>query len=183
MFVVRFLGVTYPLHHHKTPPIHPEYHLQHVAAMAEQDIYFKRYHECEELYMQERYTECTKLATGNLTDHTMPRYFLVKTLSLLVGAENDDWHKAEVCHYRLLATNLLQSAKRDTQTYRLRAERMYRVTKQHLSKPPTSAEEMSMQELRKWLDNTLEYQANDAPPMSLKSAQYPAREGWLLDLL
>lgn len=40
-----------------------------------------------------------------------------------------------------------------------------------------------MQELRKWLDDTLEYQANDAPPMSLKYAHYPAREGWLMDLL
>jgi hypothetical protein len=40
-----------------------------------------------------------------------------------------------------------------------------------------------MQELRKWLDDMLEYQANDAPPMSLKFAQYPAREGWLMDLL
>jgi hypothetical protein len=39
-----------------------------------------------------------------------------------------------------------------------------------------------MQELRKWLDDTLEYQANDAPPASLKSAQYLAREGWLMDL-
>ena len=40
-----------------------------------------------------------------------------------------------------------------------------------------------MQELRKWLDDTLEYQANDAPPMSLEYAHYPAREGWLMDLL
>jgi hypothetical protein len=75
--------------------------------MAEQDPFFKRYHECEELYTQEKYTECTKLALDNLKDYTMPRYFLIKTLLLLVGAENDDWHKAEVCHYRLLATTLL----------------------------------------------------------------------------
>ncbi|GAB7325351.1 hypothetical protein MBLNU13_g09393t1 [Cladosporium sp. NU13] len=131
--------------------------------MAEQDLYFKQYNECEELYTQEKYTECTKLALYNLTDSTMPRYFLIKTLLLLVGAENDDWHKAEA--------------------YRVRAEKEYRATKQHLSKPPTSAEETSMQELRKWLDDTLEYQANDAPPMSLEYAHYPAREGWLMDLL
>lgn len=36
----------------------------------------------------------------------MPRYYLIKTLLLLVGAENDSWSKAEVCHFRLLATNL-----------------------------------------------------------------------------
>jgi len=75
--------------------------------MAEQDHYFKQYHECEELYMQEKYTECTKLALYSLTDSSMPRYFVIKTLLLLVGAENDDWHKAEVCRYRLLAATLL----------------------------------------------------------------------------
>ena len=40
-----------------------------------------------------------------------------------------------------------------------------------------------MQELRKWLDDTLEYQANDAPPMSLQLAHYPGREGNLMDFL
>jgi hypothetical protein len=77
----------------------------------------------------------------------------------------------------------VKSTKRDKQAYRVRAEKEYRATKQRLSRPPTSAEEISMQELRKWLDDMLEYQANDAPPMSLKFAQYPAREGWLMDLL
>jgi hypothetical protein len=102
-----------------TPPLHPKYHLHHVAAMAEQDPYFKRFHECEELCTQEKYTECTKLALDNLKDYTMPRYFLIKTLLLLVGAENDDWHKAEVCHYRLLATtflNLLNEINRLTES-------------------------------------------------------------------
>jgi hypothetical protein len=36
----------------------------------------------------------------------MPRYFLIKTLSLLVGAEDDDWDKAEVYHYLLSAIGL-----------------------------------------------------------------------------
>lgn len=40
-----------------------------------------------------------------------------------------------------------------------------------------------MQELRKGLDNMLEYQANEAPQMSLKHAHYPAREGSLMDFL
>lgn len=60
---------------------------------------------------------------------------------------------------------------------------MYRTIKQLLSNTPTAAEEADMQELRKWLDDTLEYQASDAPPMPLTYAHYPAREGWLLDLL
>jgi len=35
--------------------------------MAESDPYFKRYLECEELYVQAKYTACTKLALHNLT--------------------------------------------------------------------------------------------------------------------
>ena len=34
--------------------------------MAESDPYFKNYQECEELYVQAKYTECTKLALDNL---------------------------------------------------------------------------------------------------------------------
>jgi hypothetical protein len=96
--------------------------------MAESDLYFQRYLECEELYKQAKYTQCTKLALDNLmgtcfifqdmteecadhglrdtTDSTMPRYFPIKTLSLLVGAKDDDWDKAEVYHYQLSATSL-----------------------------------------------------------------------------
>jgi hypothetical protein len=40
-----------------------------------------------------------------------------------------------------------------------------------------------MQHLREVLDIMLEYQANDAPPMSLQLAHYPGREGNLLDFL
>ncbi|GAB7325243.1 hypothetical protein MBLNU13_g09308t2 [Cladosporium sp. NU13] len=93
----------------------------------------------------------------------MPRYYLIKTLLLLVGAENDSWGKAE--------------------KHRVRAEREYAATKKLLHKPPTSAEEASMQELRGGLDKMLEYQANDAPPVSFKYAHYPAREGILMDYL
>jgi hypothetical protein len=34
--------------------------------MAETNSYFKKYQECEELYVQAKYTECTKLALINL---------------------------------------------------------------------------------------------------------------------
>ena len=40
-----------------------------------------------------------------------------------------------------------------------------------------------MHELRQGLDDMLEYQANEAPPMSLKYAHLPAREGILMDFL
>lgn len=40
-----------------------------------------------------------------MTGTSMPRYFLIKTLLLLVGEENDDWKKAEVDHSLLSATN------------------------------------------------------------------------------
>jgi hypothetical protein len=53
------------------------------------------------------------------------------------------------------------------QEYRVRAEREYATLKPLLHKPPTSAEEASMQFFREVLDIMLEYQANDAPPMSL----------------
>jgi hypothetical protein len=41
-------------------------YLHYHATMAEANPYFKRYHECEELYKQAKYTECTKLALDNL---------------------------------------------------------------------------------------------------------------------
>jgi hypothetical protein len=40
-----------------------------------------------------------------------------------------------------------------------------------------------MLELRRGLDRMLEYQANEAPPLSFKYAHYPAREGILTDYL
>ena len=40
-----------------------------------------------------------------------------------------------------------------------------------------------MQELRRGLDNMLEYQASDAPPISFRFAHYPPREGILMDYL
>jgi hypothetical protein len=76
-----------------------------------------------------------------------------------------------------------QLTERNKQKYRLRAEREYAATKKVLHKPPTSAEEASMQELRRGLDNMLEYQASDAPPISFRFAHHPAREGILMDYL
>jgi hypothetical protein len=50
---------------------------------------------------------------------------------------------------------------------------------------PTPRNEASSQKLREGLDRMLEYQANEAPPMPhrLKYAQYPGREGRLVDFL
>ena len=39
-----------------------------------------------------------------------------------------------------------------------------------------------MHELRGWLYDVSDYQATDAPPMSLRYAHYSVREGWLMDL-
>jgi hypothetical protein len=73
-------------------------HLNQIATIAdiENNLYLKQYKECEQLYNQGKYTECTSLALYNMTDLTMPRYVEIKTLILLVGAENDSWKKAEV---------------------------------------------------------------------------------------
>jgi hypothetical protein len=65
-------------------------------ADVENNLYFKQYKECEQLYDQGKYTECTRLPLHNMTDLMMPRYVEIKTLILLVGAENDSWKKAEV---------------------------------------------------------------------------------------
>jgi hypothetical protein len=40
-----------------------------------------------------------------------------------------------------------------------------------------------MHELCDWLCDVLDYQASDAPPISLRYAHCLAREGWLMDLL
>ena len=40
-----------------------------------------------------------------------------------------------------------------------------------------------MRDLRKGLDDMLEYQANEAPPMSFQLAHHPRREGNLMDYL
>ena len=74
-----------------------------------------------------------------------------------------------------------QSTKRDKQAYRVRAEKEYATTKKLLAKPPARDEEASMQELRRGLDKILEDQANEAPPVSLRYAHFPPREGILMD--
>lgn len=72
--------------------------------------------------------------------------------------------------------------KRNEQKYRVRAEKEYATTKRLLAKP-NPAEETSLQDLRNMLDTMLEYQANEAPPVSFKYAHYPAREGILMYFL
>lgn len=77
----------------------------------EHDLCFDQYEQCRTLYEQDKYTECTHLGLQNMKDHNMPRYLQIKTLILLVGAENDSWHKAEVgdglhsIHQQLIVAN------------------------------------------------------------------------------
>lgn len=65
----------------------------------ESELSFEQYEQCRTLDEQEKYTECTNLAFHNMSDPHMPRYLQIKTLILLVGAENFSWHKAEVGSY------------------------------------------------------------------------------------
>jgi hypothetical protein len=62
------------------------------------DIYYEQYRECAALYNEKKWEECTKVALRNMANHTMPRYLQVKTLLMLVGAEERSWYKAEVGH-------------------------------------------------------------------------------------
>lgn len=63
----------------------------------EHDHCYKQYLQCQAHYDKGKFTECTKLVLSNLSDPKMPRYLQIKTLVLLVGAENDSWEEAEVC--------------------------------------------------------------------------------------
>lgn len=58
------------------------------------------------MYDEGKLTECTKLGLSNLSDPEMLRYLQIKTLVLLVGAENDSWEEAEVCVYLIVSEKL-----------------------------------------------------------------------------
>jgi hypothetical protein len=60
------------------------------------DIYYEQYQECAALYNERKWKECTKVALRNMATHTMPRYLQIKTLLVLIGAEEHSWYKAEV---------------------------------------------------------------------------------------
>jgi hypothetical protein len=60
------------------------------------DIHYERYRECAALYNEKKWKESTEVARRNMAYCTMPRYLQVKTLLVLIGAEEHSWHKAEV---------------------------------------------------------------------------------------
>jgi hypothetical protein len=63
------------------------------------DIHYERYRECAALYNEKKWKECTEVARRNMAYCTMPRYLQVKTLLVLIGAEEHSWYKAEVDHH------------------------------------------------------------------------------------
>lgn len=67
-----------------------------MASLAE-DRYIEVHEECCKLHDQEKWEDCIALSHHNLSDHSMPRFFKIKTLLLLTGAV-DDWWQAEVRH-------------------------------------------------------------------------------------
>lgn len=62
--------------------------------------HFERYEQCRLLYEQEKYAECLKRGLQNMANRDIPRFLEMKTLVLLVGAECESWHKAEVSRRR-----------------------------------------------------------------------------------
>ena len=66
-----------------------------MSKIPEKDLYAIQFEECYALYQEEKFTECIKAAKFNLSDPTVPRYIVIKTLILIANAE-DDWEAAEV---------------------------------------------------------------------------------------
>ena len=150
--------------------------------------------ECCKLHDQKKWKDCIALCHHNLSDDSMPRFFVIKTLVLLTGAV-DDWWRAEVrekltlllCDMCALLTHF------ETQEYRLAAENVFRkvqATQEASGAPPLSTDmEECMAELRQELDGMPEWQADDTPehiansPFTFAGTQVPPRPGSLNDLL
>jgi hypothetical protein len=60
------------------------------------------YRECCKLHDQKKWKNCIALCHHNLSDDSMPRLLVIKTLVLLTGAV-DDWWRAEVRETDLVA--------------------------------------------------------------------------------
>lgn len=58
--------------------------LTHCATMAESDPYFQKYHECEELYEEAKYTECTELALSNLMGTCLAFQHIIESILTVV---------------------------------------------------------------------------------------------------
>jgi hypothetical protein len=63
------------------------------------DKYCEQYQQCAALHDEKKWEECTRVGLRNMADCTMPPYFQIKTLILMVGAERDSWYKAEVSQH------------------------------------------------------------------------------------
>ena len=63
-----------------------------VTANAEpKSLYAQQYFEAVDLYEQEQFDKCLELLRYNLTDPTLPRYFIIKSHMLITGVE-DNWY-------------------------------------------------------------------------------------------
>ena len=64
--------------------------------------YLDVYNESRKLHDQKKWKNCIALCHHNLSDDSMPRLLVIKTLVLLTGAV-DDWWRAEVRETDLVA--------------------------------------------------------------------------------
>ena len=63
-------------------------YLHHCETMAESDPYFRKYHECEELYKQAKYTECTELALSYLMGTCLGFQSMKRSVLTVVSQHN-----------------------------------------------------------------------------------------------
>ncbi|KAK3625670.1 hypothetical protein LTR56_020282 [Elasticomyces elasticus] len=104
-------------------------------------LYAVQFLEAVQLYNDHKYDECITLARYNLTDPTLPRYYHIKTLLLIVNAE-EDWYPAERC--------------------RREAEDVYSMA-QRLTTPEDEPALAALRTLRKDLDTVAASQEKEAP--------------------
>ena len=63
------------------------------------DTHAERHLQCCALFDHRRYQECIQCGLRDMTDNTLPVYFQIKTLILLLKADNCNWDQAEVIDY------------------------------------------------------------------------------------
>jgi hypothetical protein len=64
-----------------------------------QDIHYEQYQQCASLYDEQNWEECLTVGLRNMAACTMSRYLHIKTLVLMVGAEQYSWYKADAGHH------------------------------------------------------------------------------------
>jgi hypothetical protein len=72
--------------------------------MAESDPYFQKYHECEELYKQAKYTECTELALSNLMGTCLGFQNMTESVLTVISQRNRFYHATLLPHQDALTT-------------------------------------------------------------------------------